>query len=324
MTNAFSWSTLKDSPGPSVAVEIAANRVSAAGLEWRGGQPVVATHAIEPLAEGALVPSLTSLNTHDRAAIVAAPGRVLERVGRPRRVGLVVPDSVARVSLVRFEQVPPRAQDLDQLIRWQVKKTAPFPIDDAQVSYVPGVRATDGQEFLVSLARRDVVEEYESLCADAGAHAGIVDLATFNVINAVLAGLTPPSTDWLLVNVAADSASIALLRGPHVLFFRNRATDTDGTLADLVHQTAMYYEDRLQGAGLSRVILAGAAGTAGRQADDVERVRRLLEERLVTTVDRVDPRAAAALTDRIAAAPVLLDVLSPLVGLLLRHREATA
>ncbi len=223
-----------------------------------------------------------------------------------------MPDSVARVSLVRFEQVPPRAQDLDQLIRWQVKKTAPFPIDDAQVSYVPGVRATDGQEFLVSLARRDVVEEYESLCADAGAHAGIVDLATFNVINAVLAGLTPPSTDWLLVNVAADSASIALLRGPHVLFFRNRATDTDGTLADLV------------GAGLSRVILAGAAGTAGRQADDVERVRRILEERLVTRVDRVDPRAAASIADRIAAAPVLLDVLSPLVGLLLRHREATA
>jgi type IV pilus assembly protein PilM len=324
MNNAFSWSTLKDSPGPSVAVEIAANRVSAAGLEWRGGQPVVATHAIEPLGDGALVPSLTSRNTHDRAAIVAALGRVLERVGRPRRVGLVVPDSVAKVSLVRFEQVPPRAQDLDQLIRWQVKKTAPFPIDDAQVSYVPGIRATDGQEFLVSLARRDVVEEYESLCADAGAHAGIVDLATFNVINAVLAGSTPPSADWLLVNVAADSASIALVRGPHVLFFRNRTTDTDGTLADLVHQTAMYYEDRLQGAGLSRVILAGAAGTAGRQADDVERVRRILEERLVTTVDRLDPRAAAALTDRIAAAPVLLDVLSPLIGLLLRHREATA
>jgi Tfp pilus assembly PilM family ATPase len=324
MTNVFSWSTLTDSPGPSVAVEIAANRVSAAGLEWRGGQPVVAAHAVEPLPDGALVPSLTSLNTHGRAAIVAAIGRVLERVGRPRRVGLVVPDPVAKVSLVRFEQVPPRAQDLEQLIRWQVKKTAPFPIEEAQVSFVPGIRAADGQEFLVSLARRDVVKDYESLCAAAGAHAGIVDLATFNVINAVLAGSKPPSTDWLLVNVAADYASIALLRGPHMLFFRNRTADTDGTLADLVHQTAMYYEDRLQGAGLSRVILAGAAGTAGRQADDVEEVRRILESRLVTTVDRVDPRAAAALTDRIVAAPVVLDLLSPLVGLLLRHREAMA
>jgi type IV pilus assembly protein PilM len=324
MTNVFSWSALKDSPGPSVAVEIAANRISAAGLEWRAGQPVVAAHANEKLPDGALVPSLTSINAHDRAAIVAALGRVLERVGRPRRVGLVVPDPVAKVSLVRFEQVPPRPQDLEQLIRWQVKKTAPFPIEDAQVSFVHGIRAMDGQEFLVSLARRDVIEDYESLCAEAGAHAGIVDLATFNVANAVLAGSTPPAADWLLVHVAADYASIALLRGPHVLFFRNRTADTDGTLADLVHQTAMYYEDRLQGAGLGRVILAGAAGTAGRQADDLEQVRRILESRLVTTVDRVDPRAAAALTDRIAAAPVVLDMLSPLVGLLLRHREAAA
>src|SRR5439155_6864258 len=96
---------------------------------------------------------------------------------------------VAKVSLVRFEHVPGRAADLDQLVRWQVRKAAPFPIEDAQVSYEPGFKAADGQEFIVSLARRTVVEEYEGLCAEAGAHAGIVDLATFNVINAAIATL---------------------------------------------------------------------------------------------------------------------------------------
>ena len=40
----------------------------------------------------------------------------------------------------------------------------------------------------MSLARRDIVAEYEALCAAAGAQAGLVDLSTFNVINAVLAG----------------------------------------------------------------------------------------------------------------------------------------
>ena len=88
----------------------------------------------------------------------------------------------------------------------------------------------------------------------------MVDLATFNVINAVLAGAGAPTGDWLLVNITADYASIALLRGPHLIFFRNRAADTEGTLADLVHQTAMYYEDRLNGAGFARVLLAGAGG----------------------------------------------------------------
>ena len=61
--------------------------------------------------------------------VAGAVGRLLERVGRARRVGLVLPDPVARVSLIRFEQVPPRAHDLDQLIRWQVRKAAPFPIE---------------------------------------------------------------------------------------------------------------------------------------------------------------------------------------------------
>ena len=39
----------------------------------------------------------------------------------------------------------------------------------------------------------------------------------------------------------------------------------------------------------------------------------------------MDPRTAAALTDRIVAAPALLDALAPLVGLLLRdHAEVKA
>jgi Tfp pilus assembly PilM family ATPase len=279
-------------------------------------------HAVEPLADGVLMPSLTAANVRDRAALATAVNRVVERMGRPRRVGLVIPDVVAKVSLVRFEKLPPRTQDLDQLVRWQVRKSAPFPIDEAQVSYVPGVHSAEGHELIVSLARRAVIEEYERLCADAGAHAGLVDLATFNVINAVLAGTAAPPADWLLVNVAADSASIALLRGPHLIFFRNRGADADGTLADLVHQTAMYYEDRLQGGGFSHVLLSGGGGQRG--TSDVEQLRASIEERLHTRVDAVDPRNAATLTDRLAAAPALLDTLAPLVGLLLRDHKSTA
>ena len=311
--------SLRESAPPAVAVEIAAGRVSAAGLEWRGGQPVVAAHATESLPDGALVPSLTATNAHDRPAVVGALSRLLEKIGRPKRIGLILPDIVGKISLVRFAQVPAKEKDLDQLVRWQVRKSAPFAIEDAQISYVPGILAEDGQEFIVTLAKRDVIVEYEKLCAEAGAHAGLVDLATPNVANAVLAGSGAPTADWLLVNIAADYTSIALLRGPKLIFFRNRAAETDGTLADLVHQSSMYYEDRLKGAGFSRVILAGASGA--QQAGDVDALRRTLEERLKTPVETVDSRGAAALTDRIVAAPPLLDVLAPLVGLLLRERQ---
>jgi hypothetical protein len=291
---------LNDAPPPDVAVELGARRIAGAALEWRGEEPTIAAHGIEPLAEGALVPSLTQTNIHDRAAVSGAVGRLLVRLGRPRRVGLVVPDPVARVSL-----------------------------EEAQVSYVDAGIVTGGHEFIVTVARRDVIREYEDMLAAHGAHAGLVDISTFNVINAVLAGSTPPagdalarapsSDDWLLVNVAADWASIAILRGPQLIFFRTRSADADGTLADLVHQTAMYYEDRLQGTGFGRVVVCGASAAGVTQGEEV---RRGLEERLAMTVEAIDIRAAAALTDRISAAPALLDTLAPLAGLLLRDTEA--
>jgi Tfp pilus assembly PilM family ATPase len=319
--------SLRDPSGPTVALEIAAHQASAASIEYRSGTAVVSTHATELMPPGALVPSLTAANVHNRQAVIDVIGRVLERTGRPRRIGLIVPDLVAKVSFVRFEQPPARAADLEQLVRWQVRKTAPFAVDEAQVSFVPGLRASDGQEFVVSLARRAIVEEYESICAEAGAYAGVVDLATFNVINAVLASAPPVAasgadSDWLLVNIAPDYASIAILRGKHLIFFRNRVADEEGTLPDLVHQAAMYYEDRLSGGGFARVFLTGAAGAGPRHAVDAEQVRRTLQERLGTVVENVDPRLAAALTDRISAGPALLDTLTPLVGLLLRGRDA--
>lgn len=316
--------SLGGAPPPAAAVEVTADRVSAASLEFRGGRPVVAAHATEALPEGALVPSLTAPNTRDKPALVAAIGQVLERIGRPKRVGLIIPDPAAKVSLVRFAQVPARVQDLDQLVRWQVRKAAPFPIEEAQVGYVKGAQTAEGQDFVVTLARRDVIEGYEALCAANGAHAGLVDISTFNVINAVLAGGPEPSGDWLLVNVASDYASLAILRGGDLMFFRSRDADGDGTLADLVHQTTMYYEDRLQGAGFSRVLLSGASNAGARPGGDGEQIGRSLEARLGARVGIVDPSLAVTLTDRITAAPALLDALAPLVGLLLRDRGAAA
>jgi Tfp pilus assembly PilM family ATPase len=323
--------SLLDPSGPGAAVELTARYVSAASIDIRGGEAVVSAHAAEGLPPGTLVPSLTAPNVQNRQALVSALGRVFEQIGRPKRVGLVVPDVVAKVSLVRFEQVPARMADLEQLVRWQVRKTAPFPIEEAQVSFVPGSKMSPadgsggGQEFVVSLARRATIEEYESVCADAGAHAGIVDLATFNVVNAVLAA-TPAMgtghTDWLVVNVAPEDASIAIMRGPHLIFFRNRTADHEGNLGDLFHQARMYYEDRLGGGGFARVFLTGAAGAGALHAADVEQIRRTLHDRLKTPIETIDPRAAAGLTDRIAAGPPLLEALTPLVGLLLRARDA--
>lgn len=312
----FSFS-LARAAAPTAAVEILGSRVAGVVIEDRGGRPVITAHAVESFPEGALVPALATLNVRERAVVSGALGRVLDRLGRPARVGLVLADPVAKVSLVRLQQVPEKAADLDQIIRWQVRKSAPFSIDDAQVAFVPGARAADGQDFIVTLARRDVIAEYEALCDGFGAQAGVVDLSTFNVINAVSAGGSVPGGDWLLVNVAPGWESIAIMRGSDLIFFRSHGADGEGTLADVVHQTAMYYEDRLGGAGFGRVLLCGASDSG-----DAAGLRRALAERLSTVVEPIDASRAAGFADRIGATPELLDALTPLVGLLLRSREA--
>jgi hypothetical protein len=123
--------------------------------------------------------------------------------------------------------------------------------------------------------------------------------------------------DWLLVHVTGAYFTLAVMRGDALLFFRNRSVE-EGSLADLMHQTAMYYEDRLNGGGFGRVLIAGAAQLPG----GADSVRRGLEERLRVSVEAVDPRMAAALQDRIGASAELLDVLAPLVGILMRERKA--
>jgi type IV pilus assembly protein PilM len=306
------------SPPPTVALEITGDRVTALALTESGRERVISAYAIEPLAAGIVTPALNAPNVHDVAALAATLKSALHKAApRTRRVALVLPDTVAKVSLVRFEKVPAKAQDLDRLIRWQIRKAAPFRIEDGQVSWVPGLPIPGGgREFVVTIARRDVIEAYERASDAAGAHAGLIDIATFSLINAELAGTSMSGGDWLLVHVATDYVTIAVVRGQDLAFFRNRAIGDEGDLADLVHQTAMYHEDRLGGGGFARVVLAGLS-VAG--VEHAERLRRGIEDRLGSRVEVLDVRTAASMRDRISASPGLLDALAAPAGVLLRE-----
>jgi len=212
-------------------------------------------------------------------------------------------------------------QDLEQLVRWQMRKAVPFRIEDAQVSWVDGGAAVGGgREYLVLAARRDLVSSYEQACEAAGVQAGIVDIASLNLVNAVLATSDVASRgDWLLVDVTPGYATLIVVRDGRVIFYRNRAAEAGGIdMGDMVHQTAMYYEDRLGGATFGRVVLAGGSAYGA----DAERIRRQIEERLGVRVEPLDVRGGVTLRDRIAAGPDLLDAIAPAVGVLLRERPA--
>jgi type IV pilus assembly protein PilM len=311
------------SPPPPAAVEISARRVSVVAMASHGDTVTVTGQSSELLPAGAVTPALNAGNVHDPDALAAAVKAAVDRISpRPKRAALLLPDSIAKVSLVRFEKVPAKAQDLEQLIRWQVRKAAPFRIEDAQVSWIDGETAPDGsRHYLVLVARRDIVESYERACDAAGVQAGIVDIVSTNLVNAVLA--TAPASgsgDWLLVHVAPDYSTIIVVRNGQAIFFRNRPSEgLPPDMGDLVHQTAMYYEDRLGGASFARVVFAGGSSFDSGLA---EQGRRQIEERLGVRVEPLDVRSGVTLRDRITAGPELLDALAPAVGVLLRDRPS--
>ena len=134
-------------------------------------------------------------------------------------------------------------------------------------------------------------------------------------MNRVLAASGAPTDDWLLVHVAADYATLVIVRRGRVIFFRHRGADGEESLADLVHQTAMYYEDRLSGRGFAPRVPRGR-GRRPRGAAGADKARRALAERLNAKVEPLDLSGVATLADRISASPGLVDQLAPLVGVL--------
>src|SRR4030095_5368747 len=265
------------SPPLEAALEISPAAVSVAVLGGRSGTPVVQGYAVEPLPAGAVTPSLTSTNISDRDAVGRAVTAACQSLGlKPKRIALVIPDVAAKVSLVKFEQTPSRREDLNQLIRWQVKKSTPFPVDDACLTYTPGARSANGSEFVVVIARREIVREYEAVCEQVGIEAGLIDISTFGVINLFLSSNLGAAGDWLVVHMRPEYTSIAILRRDDLLFFRNRAEGDAEALEDVVHQTAMYYQDRLEGRGFSRILLGGMRRLQG----EVDLARRNLEARM--------------------------------------------
>ncbi len=309
-----SWLT---PPPPTVAIEIASRRVTVVALA--AGGPSVSAYASEVWPAGTVTPAPSGVNIAQADVVTATLKRALERAGltATKRAAVIVPDSAARLSLLHFEQAPSRAQDLDQLIRWQLKKSTPFPLEDAVVSQTQVTPDNGGVSVAAVVARRDVISQYEAAVASAGIDAGLVDLSSLNVMNAIMAAGAGVTGDWLVVHLSAEATTLAILRGQTLMFYRHRASIDDEPLSALVHQTAMYHEDRLGGRAFERVWLCGADAAT----DDA---RWQISSRLGVPVDSVDIRPAADLSDRATVTPEVLDALAAPVGLLVRERRAAA
>ena len=165
-------SNSKHARRPTLACEIAADRVLA-GRAADTGRMVEMSSARE-LAPGTVVPDLMEANLRNGAAVRQAIESALASVGgRSRDVIAILPDTSVRVVLLDFETLPSKREEAEAVVRFRLKKSLPFDLNDARVSYhaqstAKGVRA------VAAVVLNTVLQEYESAFRDAGYNPGMV------------------------------------------------------------------------------------------------------------------------------------------------------
>lgn len=84
--------------------------------------------------------------------------------GRISYVGLSLPNKVAKISILKFEDLPKADEDIQRMISWQIKKTLRYPEDNEKVSYHKLEKDQDGnQKLFVAIGNQDVLKQYELL-----------------------------------------------------------------------------------------------------------------------------------------------------------------
>jgi type IV pilus assembly protein PilM len=227
-------------PRPKLACEIGADRVLAGRAAEVGGSVEFAAYNLRP---GIVVPDLTETNLRNPDAVSQTIRDTLNNLGsHSRDVTAVLPDVCVRVVLLDFEALPSNRQEAEAVVRFRLKKSLPFDVEKAKVSY-HSQPATTGVRVVAVVALNSVVEEYESVFLEAGYTPGVV-------LPSMLAALGAARADrpTLVLKVDTRTISIAILDRQQVLLFRtlentSSITITGERLAEEVYPSVVFFQD---------------------------------------------------------------------------------
>src|SRR6266852_8212320 len=245
---------------PSLACEIAPDRVIAARAAESG--QVLELCSTSELAPGCVVPDLTENNLRERKSVVSALGEALGNVGgRSRDVVAILPDAAIRVVLLDFETLPSKREEAESVVRFRLKKSLPFDVDKAQVSY--HVQPSNGGlRVIAAVALINVIEDYEAAFRQAGYEPGVVMPSMLAALGA--ANAAQPS---LVIKVDARTTSIAILDGQQLLLFRTLentrgVTITGEQLAEEVYPSVVFFQDTYH-LNIGQIFVAGLPESGG-------------------------------------------------------------
>src|SRR5512136_3480251 len=187
---------------PAVGLDIGSSRVKLVQLkEKRGGYQLVAfgTAPLPPeaIVDGALMNS---------AAIVQAiQDLAAQQKVKAKDVAIGVRGHsviITKISLPRMSQ-----EDLDESIQWEAEQYIPFDVKDVNIDtqiLTPQADAAGQMDVLLVAAKKDLINDYTSVCAEAGLTATVVDVDAFAVQNAYETNYeAAPQETVVIVNVGA-------------------------------------------------------------------------------------------------------------------------
>jgi type IV pilus assembly protein PilM len=244
---------------PKLACEIAADRVLVGRLA-EDGRSLEACAARE-LAPGSVVPDLVEGNLRQRDAVKEAVVAALRSVSpRSHDVIAVVPDAAVRVVLLEFDTLPTDEDEAVSVVRFRLKKSLPFDVDKARVSY-HSQKTSDGVRVVAAVALASVVEDYEAAFREAGFSPGVV-------LPSMLAALGAAEGErpTLVVKVDARTTSIAILNAEQLQLFRTLentrgVTITGDQLAEEVYPSVVFFQDTYH-LNIEKIFVAGISDTA--------------------------------------------------------------
>ena len=310
-------------PQAQAAISIGRNGIVAVGFTGESEPLSLSVREMKSLETGTVVPSLMSTNITNQKTVTSAVKQLITEYKKPpKRIAMVLPDAVAKVTLLTFDTIPERETDLAKLIRLKMQKSAPFNLDDAQLSYRACGKSSEKQaRFLAVVVQKSVLGEYEDVCNTLGLKVGCVDLAGFNLINAALYTRSDRKQgDWMLVHTACDYNTVAILRDRQLIFYRNQITDPNHSLDNFVYQTRMYYEDRLNGSGIEQVVFA-STGTGSSSESLKMAIEQLFNDSPNVVFERLGKKLAGSIKNTKDLALNTLDNLAAPIGILVRDRH---
>jgi type IV pilus assembly protein PilM len=202
----------------------------------------------------------------------------------------VVPDSAVRVTLLDFDSLPDRAQEADATIRFRLRKSLPFDIEKAALSF-DVQPAKQGVRVAASIILHSVREEYEEAFRAAGCSPGVLlpsSLAALGAVN--------ESRPTMLLKLGAEASPVAVVQGDELLLYRllegtGSSEPTAEQISDDIYPSLIYFQDTF-GLPVEQLLICGIEGLAELEPALEElsgiKVRELIDSNVVTAALRHD------------------------------------